>query len=377
MLLHITNDYANSTVYKNLISNLDENGVKQIVYTPVKSDTSIGGNLIKLKEKDSRIIYSNILNMHVDRILFNVKINKIYNDIQSKVDFNTIKLIHAHTWFSDGAVALKLFKAYGIPYMVAIRSSDLNQFWKLPHLKKIGLEILKNAKKIILITPRYKQRFLEIEKIKQLGSDFNQKTLVIPNGLDPFWINNLSSKTSEIKQPIQLLYIGVFTKRKNVLRLIKSVQKLKNQSIDCKLTLIGGNGNQEKEILNFIANKPHFDFRGKIYDKKELLSILKETDIFAMPSLKETFGLVYAEALSQGVPVIYSRNEGIDGVFDQNIGVAVDPRSIKSIAEGIKEIIDNYDQFDFVPQEIVSKLDWKKIALKYVDLYQSLENKSL
>lgn len=34
-----------------------------------------------------------------------------------------------------------------------------------------------------------------------------------------------------------------------------------------------------------------------------------------MPSHKETFGLVYAEAMSQGLPIIYTKNQGFDGQF--------------------------------------------------------------
>lgn len=373
MILHITNDYANSTVYKNLISNLDNNGVEQIVYTPVKSETSIGGNLIELKEKNSKIIYRNILNMHVDRVLFNFKINKIYKDVHSKVDFRKIKLIHAHTWFSDGAVALKLHKEFNIPYIIAVRGSDLNQFWKLPHLKKQGLAILKHASQIILITPKYQERLLDLEKVKNLGEAIVRRTIVIPNGLDPYWLENVKSRKAKIGSPIKLLYIGVFSEAKNVLNLLKAVEELNKNGVDCQLDLVGGGGALEKQILTFIENKSYFKFHGKVYKKENLEKYFEQSSIYTMTSIRETFGLVYGEALSQGIPVIYSKNEGIDGVFDDNIGIAVDPRSIQSIADGIKKLINNYDQFNFEPKEIVGKLDWKKIALRYIELYKSIE----
>ncbi|WP_107038133.1 glycosyltransferase family 4 protein [Brumimicrobium mesophilum] len=374
MILHITNDYAGSTVYKNLISNLDEHGIEQIVYTPVKSESSIGGNLIELKEKNSKIIYSNILNMHVDRVLFNMKINKIYKDIQSKVDFSKIKNIHAHTWFSDGAVALKLHKKYNITYMIAVRGSDLNQFWKLPHLKKQGLEILKNASKIVLITPTYQKRLLNLNKVKILGEDIKSKTVVIPNGLDPYWLAHVKPKNLDCGQPVKLLYIGVFSEAKNVLNLLKAVEELVKQGVDCQLDLVGGGGPLEKQILNFIENKSYFKFHGKVYDKLKLENFFQKSSIYVMTSIRETFGLVYGEALSQGIPVIYSQNEGIDGVFKDKIGVAVNPRSIPSIVEGIKKVIDSYDQFDYEPKKIVKKLDWNKIALKYVNVYNGIES---
>jgi len=44
-----------------------------------------------------------------------------------------------------------------------------------------------------------------------------------------------------------------------------------------------------------------------------------------MPSITETFGLVYAEALSQGLPVLYTRGQGFDRQFEEGeVGYAVD-----------------------------------------------------
>ncbi|RFC55323.1 glycosyltransferase family 4 protein [Brumimicrobium aurantiacum] len=376
MILHITNDFAHSKVYKNLVANLDENGLKQTIYTPVKNENSVGGNFIELKQKESKIIYSNILNMHIDRIVFPLKINKIYKDILTKVDFKNIKLIHAHTWYSDGAVALKLNKKYNIPYIIAVRGSDLNQFWKLPHLKNKGLEILKNASKVILITPRYQERLLALDKIKRLDTNFIEKTKVITNGLDPYWINHVKDRKTKIDSPIKLLFIGVFSEAKNTLNLVKAVNKLVEQGVNCELNLVGGGGSCEKKVLALIDNKAHIKFHGKIYAFEKLEQLFAQAHIYGMTSIRETFGLVYGEALSQGLPVLYSKNEGIDGVFNENIGVAVNPYSITSISEGIKSIIENYDSFDFDPEKIAQHLNWKSIAQRYIDLYNEQDSKT-
>jgi len=68
MILHITNDYSGSTVYKNLVGELDKLGSFQIVYNPIKEESRVGKNKIELNVKDSEIIYSHILNKTIDRI---------------------------------------------------------------------------------------------------------------------------------------------------------------------------------------------------------------------------------------------------------------------------------------------------------------------
>ena len=45
-ILHIANDYSGSTVYKNLIKELDNLGLSQVVYHPIKEKSRIGKNKI-------------------------------------------------------------------------------------------------------------------------------------------------------------------------------------------------------------------------------------------------------------------------------------------------------------------------------------------
>ena len=56
-------------------------------------------------------------------------------------------------------------------------------------------------------------------------------------------------------------------------------------------------------------------------NKSELLGIYRSSSIFIMPSTGETFGLVYIEALSQSLPVIYTKGDGVYG-FLENVDIA-------------------------------------------------------
>src|SRR5690554_1093997 len=168
MILHLSKDYSGSEVYKNLTEKLDKNKLSQLVYNPVRDINRIGVNKIEFDVKSSQIIYSHILNHHSDRVFYKLKKRKILKDVQSKVKMQDVDCIHAHTWYSDGGVAYELKKKYNIPYILAIRNSDLNLFWKLPFLKKYGLEILKNASRVVLISKIYKDRVLsepQLEKV--------------------------------------------------------------------------------------------------------------------------------------------------------------------------------------------------------------------
>lgn len=373
-ILHISNDYSGSTVYKNLAKELDNLGVKQIIYNPIRDIKLIGKNSIKLNQKNSEIVYSPILNWHIDRLFYPYKIYKIFIDIQKKIDFSKINFIHAHTWYSDGGVAYFLSKKYNIPFIVTIRNTDLNIFQKkLIYLQPFGRKILKNSKQIILISASYKKRILNQLSLRKIKNQIKLKIKIIPNGVDQYWIKNSFIKTNKKNDnESHILYVGRFTTGKQIPNLQKAIIQL-NKEISHKviLHLVGGNGKDEENIQSIIKKHPNiFIFHGKINEKDKLLSIFRYCDIFAMPSRNETFGLVYIEAMLQGLPIIYTENEGIDGFYNEKIGEKISKHNIEEIKDKIKNIIINYNSYSIPLEKIKNNHDWNLIAKKYLEIYK-------
>ncbi|UVD79134.1 glycosyltransferase family 4 protein [Myroides albus] len=369
-ILHIANDYSGSKVYQNLIKNLDYLDLNQIIYTGIRDASLIDCNKIIFCSSKSRIIYRNILTKY-DRINFYHKVKKLNNDLKKLVDLSKIDLIHAHTWYSDGAVAYELFKDCNIPYVITIRNTDMNLFYKfMLHLRKYGEQILQNARKIIFISDVYKERFLETSVYKRNYQSFNDKITIKYNGIDKYWISNSNQRMIYSSNNIfKILYIGKFDKGKNVLNLIKAIKRLNIERNQFSLTLIGGGGNDERKVLESIIGCKFINFLGVIYDKEKLKEKFREHHLFAMPSHAETFGLVYLEAISQGLPILNTVNEGIYGIYN-NVGESVVSTSIDSISAGIKTLRENYNSYDFVPFEIVSNHLWEYIAKDYKGMYE-------
>jgi glycosyltransferase involved in cell wall biosynthesis len=95
-----------------------------------------------------------------------------------------------------------------------------------------------------------------------------------------------------------------------------------------------------------------------------------------MISKPETFGLVYIEALSQGLPIIYTKGEGVDGYFENGAPFAYpvdDPQNINEVAQ---KIIDASLQLNTELKktcvEQAQRFDWKNIAEIYKDIYSSI-----
>lgn len=369
MVLQITNDLSGSSLYKNLFQSLDFLGVDQIVYHPLRDKSRIGKNNVLFECSESRSIYSPILNRYSDRIFYQKKVRKIFNDVEKNVNLAEISFIHAHTWYSDGGVAYLLKKKYNIPYIVAIRSSDIVFFHKfLIWHRTFGLKILENAERIIFISESYHKLFLD--KIKPNNLDPN-KIEVIPNGIDQFWLENSRNKiklASREDYDLQVLYVGQFIKRKNVEKLIKAVALLNKKSIKTQLHLVG-DFNKAYFDTGIISNFGFVKLWGEIKDKSELLNVFRKADVFAMPSVNETFGLVYIEALSQGLPILYTKDDGIDG-FYLNVGESVNkPVTAGEIYLKLKIMYESYDSYNLNLNSINENHNWKKIASRYNIIY--------
>ncbi|HTN08999.1 glycosyltransferase family 4 protein [Agriterribacter sp.] len=375
-IVHIANDYSGSTVYKNLIRELNYLKIEQIVYTPVKTALSIGKNEIELQTAGSEIIYSNILNNSVDRIFYRLKVKKILNDIESKVDFSRVKLIHAHTWYSDGGVAYLLSKKYNIPYVVTVRNSDLNVFQKyLIHERTFGKKILEHAKSVVLIAASYKPRLLSLPSLQSIKKELETKIEIIPNGVDPYWIEHTRAREipEKPKDTFNILFIGKFSKGKNITALQKAAILIqKDARFNVKLHIVGGDGSEVEKVLQQIEAFPDlFKYYGKVYDKEQLLGIFGSCDIFAMPSRHESFGLVYVESMLQGLPVLYTHNEGIDGFYEEKIGEKVLGFSAEEIKQKLEILITNFNNYIIPTEKMKQNHDWALIAKMYQAIYNN------
>lgn len=370
-ILHVASDFSNTKVHSNLVRALDNLGVSQVVFNPIrtpKKDT-IGKN--EFHAQHTQFVYAVVVKPH-HHFMYHVKQHCLFRALKKRVNVADINLTHAATLMTDGGVAYKLYKRYHIPYVVAVRDTDINGFMnQMPHTWYDVRKILLNAKRIFFISQGLKEKFESHKVVKPILSQIKDKLVLMPNGIDDYYISNVQRGRSKGHG---VVYIGDFSKRKNVMRLGEAVLQLRNtgEVKDITLTIVGGGNSGDKSVEQMINQHPDvFKFLGKIYDKEKLCDVLRENQVFAMPSITETFGLVYLEALSQNIPVLYTKGQGIDGLFDDSVGIGVNPMSVVEIAGALKKLLlknDNYSNegIDF------EAFRWSTIAEKYRKHYCEL-----
>jgi glycosyltransferase involved in cell wall biosynthesis len=362
-ILHINSYYASSKFYKNLydIQIKDDNIV---VYVPVANSYKIDRGF------GNYSIISHCYNK-IDRLLFHKKHGKILKDIETRLDISSFDIIHAHSLFSNGYIAYKLSKKYNIPFVVAVRNTDVNVFFKyMFHLRFLGINILKSAKKIIFISYPYKELTINKFVPNKLKNDFNEKSIVVPNGVSDFWINNIYSVERTLGDTINFVYVGDINKNKNVLMSAKALNELIKSGIKLNFNVAGKI--KDKRIFNKLSKFTFFNYHG-VLNESQLLELYRSNDIFIMPSKKETFGIVYLEAMSQGLPVIYSKGQGFDGYQpDGEIGYRVLSNDINDIVQILKNVINNYSEISSNSTKTVKNYIWFELNKIYNSQYRKL-----
>ncbi|MDE6284358.1 MAG: glycosyltransferase family 4 protein [Bacilli bacterium] len=369
-LLYISEDYPTSKVHHELLTRFNLYDINVNLFTVVR---------LFDKENDLRKKYGNI-NYKIYsydlpkkyrllyRYWFGFKKAFKYSQLIKQINPKEIDYIYAATLFSDGCIAYELNKRYQIPYSVAVRGTDINLYLKkMPHLWNLGRRILLNANKIVFITDNIRNQFANRVPIKGIWNLIRGKTVTINNGIDNFWINNRYF-AERSKNPSKILFVGRFNKNKNVEKLIEAVLKLRPLFPDIQLTLVGGGDSRHQAVLKLCEEHPNvIKYLGKIYDKTELMKIYRDHDIFAMVSHSETFGLVFIEALSQNLPVLYTSGQGIDGGFQNNVGESVLSNNVDDISNGLRKLITNLPKYDKI-ENVIDQFSWDNIAKRYKNI---------
>ncbi|MDN4861150.1 glycosyltransferase family 4 protein [Priestia aryabhattai] len=365
-VLHINSNYLYTTLHEKLIEGLQGKNIINQIYMPTH-----GGIDFAIPPKG--YVHYPICFNKLDRYLYHFKQKKMLIRLVKDIDINSYNVVHAHTLFTDGYMAYKLYETYKIPYVVAVRNTDVNAFFKKRvFLRPTGLKILEHAEKVIFISEAYKSLVLKKYIPKGLISKIDNKSIVIPNGIDNYWLENKSVFTNEKTQDknIKLIFAGRIDKNKNVMTTIKACEMLRNKGLNVTLTVVGAIADKKEfkkickyEFVNYIPKQT----------KEKLMELYRAHDIFVMPSKTETFGLVYAEAMSQGLPVIYTKGEGFDGQFKEgSIGYSVRYFSPSEIADSIVRIKENYRDISHNCLESCGKFNWSIITNKYHNIYGNI-----
>lgn len=280
-----------------------------------------------------------------------------------------------HYFFSFPTCFLTLFPGNHrkTPYILSLRGSDVPHYDEYHRtlqylhfvLKPINRMLWRRAKKVVALSESLKEIANRTEPCQDIE--------IIPNGVDTklFCINRNQKVSDGI---FRLITVSRLVKRKGIQNLLQAIKNLQDPSIQL---LIVGSGNYEHQLKNLsqeLALNGQVKFFGFCHCN-QLPRLYNQSDVFILPSLAESFGLVFLEAMACGLPIIGAHTGGIPDIVQDENGILVTPESISEIQAAILKMRDSQqlrtDMGNRNRQRVIKHYSWQRVAEEYQKIYLS------
>lgn len=364
-ILYLCTYYHRAMIFRDAMNSLEKLGNTVTAFNAVATHTTIDDKYKNIM--DSKVIHSECFNKN-DRYIYFLKQKKIAVAIEKSIDLKNIELIHSHTLFNGGWAAHNIKKKYNIPYIVSVRNTDINSFLKYPVFKYVARKIVNDSCGVQFLSAAYKEKFIELCYPRDRHI-VDEKCAVIANGVEEFWLNSIAeAKDIQDKNTVALLCVGKIDKNKNMETVLAAADILEQKGVTASITLIGQI--LDEELYGRLKENDRVTLVPYL-TKEELIYYYRASDIFVMPSFHESFGRVYVEAMSQGIPVIYTRGQGFDGIFENGeVGYAVSASNPEEIAKAVEKITNNYSEISRNCVRNCICFDWNEVGRQLDAFYR-------
>ena len=287
-------------------------------------------------------------------------------------------IIHAHVPLPDGYAGMLLSRKFKVPLVVTVHGGTLYSITKERKAAYNAMQRpLKAASAVVTVSDKNRKI------LQSLGVS---EVRVVSNGIPLGLVQQLdSNRVKRLRNSIQskyfLLGVGNLVPRKKFAVAIRAVSKLILRGYDITYVIIG-EGDDRERLLKLIKELrleekvrilPRQDELTKVYE------YMKACDIFVLPSIMEGFGVVFAEAMAFGKPVI-GCEEGVvpDLVQDRKTGLLVPKDDVDSLAEALDFLLSHPDEAKAMGERgrklVLKNYTWEKNAEKTIEIYKEVLN---
>ena len=278
--------------------------------------------------------------------------------------FGKIDLIHAHVSYPGGYIASVLGREFSIPYVLTEHMSP----FPFPSLLRNGRplpvidEAFTHAKAVISVSPS------AAERIASFGYQIPR---IIPNVVDERRFHLGASTTSK---RIFFTLCGL-SDQKGIDHLLEAIA-LWDPPPDQYEFRIGGDGPMRAAYQDMADNLGIADrvrWLGPV-SREAAPQLFRDCHIYIMPSRHESFGVVYAEAIASGKPVIATRCGGPEYIVTERNGLLVEIGDIPGLVKAMKYISANLSNYDpqAIREDFLARFSRPAVVSQLLALYQQV-----
>ena len=213
---------------------------------------------------------------------------------------------------------------------------------------------------------------------------------VVESGVDlSIWQQNNEKNTlkSFSNEQVHFVYSGRFVDWKGIQFLLEAFKQVapKNNAI---LHLIG-DGILRQEIEKTLISSPYFKEKVTLHgwlSREESAKIIRQCDVFIMPSLRECGGTAILESMALGLPVIATNWLGPASYLNSTCGILIEPTSKEGFVKGLADAMIQVSQSEELRHQMGEEgrkrilnnyFDWDAKVNRIIEIFQeTLENQS-
>jgi N-acetyl-alpha-D-glucosaminyl L-malate synthase BshA len=333
---------------------------------------------VRLGELRKNIFYHEVRTSDYPLFKFTPYEQVLTSKLVDVVKFEKLDLLHVHYAIphaSAAYMAQQILKDQGveIPFITTLHGTDITLVGKDPSFEPVINFSINKSNRVTAVSENLKKETFELFDIKN-------NIEVIPNFicLKEYKLDNndyYKKRFAPNNEKI-ICHVSNFRKVKRIEDVIIAFEGI-SKEIDTKLLLVGDGPERarlEQISRNSIFSKNIF-FLGSLKSTKEVLNI---SDLFILPSSKESFGLSALEAMACGVPVIASDSGGIPEVISHGeSGLLNSVGDTYQMTKNALKLLSNeslLESFKINAYKQAMKFDIEVILPKYEKLYEQCVN---
>ena len=231
-----------------------------------------------------------------------------------KVDVLHVHYAIPHAYAAYMAKKMLLDNGIHIPIVTTLHGTDITLVGSHPFYRPAVTFSINHSDRVTAVSESLKQDTLRLFNI-------NKKIEVIPNFID---IDRIKAKGKPCERSLLankeekiVTHISNFRPLKRILDVIAVFEGILPK-VKSKLMMVG-EGPEKNKAMEYVKNKSLQEYVLFLGNSNEIDKILCFSDLFLLPSEKESFGLSALEAMAHGAPVISSNAGGIPEVNQHGV----------------------------------------------------------
>jgi phosphatidylinositol alpha-1,6-mannosyltransferase len=278
------------------------------------------------------------------------------------------------TWSTvpAGWIARRLWKQFGLTYLVRITGPDIPGFEKryrllYPLIAPVIQRIWRDAHAVVVKCAG------EARMVRAVSPLI--KPVTIQNGVEMGAFK--PSCPPQAGEPLRLVCVGRLIKRKGQDRLITAMTELKALGVDVRLELVG-TGDEETAYHKLVRDKGLQDrvvFAGYV-PRDQIARHYSEAHVFVLPSDNEGMSVSTLEAMAAGLPLVVSRTGGTDELVDEGVnGFTFAPDDVTGLVAALHRFASDPDAVARMGRASLAKVrpfTWDHVALAYSRLFEKV-----